>query len=59
VTCISIARQQLDKHIPMQANSHNNRTSTARQRISKHTSLTTEDVFSAGSVQNCYKEEFS
>jgi hypothetical protein len=59
VTCIAIARQQLGKHIPAEANSLNSRTSIARQRISKHTSLTIEAVFSAWSVQNGYKEGFS
>jgi hypothetical protein len=45
VTCIPTARQRLGKHIPAQANSLNNRTSIARQRISKHTSLIIEAVF--------------
>jgi hypothetical protein len=36
-----------------------NRTSIARQRISKHASLTIEAVFSAWSVQSGYKEVFS
>jgi hypothetical protein len=57
VTCISIARQRLGKHIPAEANAHN-RTSITRQRINKHTSLTIEEVFSAWSVQNGYKEVF-
>jgi hypothetical protein len=56
VTCILVAWQQLGKHIPAQANSLNSGTSIARQRISKHTSLTVEAVFSVGSVQSCYKE---
>jgi hypothetical protein len=51
VTCIPIARQQLGTHIPARANARNNRTSVARQQISKHGSLTTEAVFSVGSVQ--------
>jgi hypothetical protein len=54
VTCILIARQRLGKHIPAQVNSRNNRTSIARQWISKHTS-TIEVVFSAWSVQSGYK----
>jgi hypothetical protein len=53
------ARQRLGKHIPAGANTHNNRTSIARQRISKHASLTIEAVFSARSLQSCYKEVFS
>jgi hypothetical protein len=56
VTCIPIARQQLGKHIPVEANARNNRTSIAKQRISKHASLTIEAVFSAWSVQSCYKK---
>jgi hypothetical protein len=58
VTCISIARQRLGKNIPAQANSRNNRTYIARQRISKNTSITIEDVFSAWFVQSGYKEVF-
>jgi hypothetical protein len=42
----SIARQQLGKHIASGAKARNNRISIARQRISKHTSLTIEVVFS-------------
>jgi hypothetical protein len=48
--CIPIARKRLGKHINAQAKSRNNRTSVAKQWISKHTSLTTEAVFSAWSV---------
>jgi hypothetical protein len=36
VTYRPIARQRLGKHIPAGANTRNNRTSIARQRISKH-----------------------
>jgi hypothetical protein len=57
-TCIPIARQRLGKHIPAQAYARNNRTLIARQRISKHASLTREAVFSAWSVQNDSKEVF-
>jgi hypothetical protein len=32
----TIARQRLGKHIPVGANARNNKTSIARQRISKH-----------------------
>jgi hypothetical protein len=41
LTCIPIARQRLRKHNPAEANAHN-RTYITRQRISKHSSLTTE-----------------
>jgi hypothetical protein len=58
VTCISIARQRLGKHNPLQANSLNNRTSITRQRVSKHTSLTIKAVFSASSVQSVYNVVF-
>jgi hypothetical protein len=54
-----IARQRVGKHIPARANAHKNRTSIARQRISKHASLTTEVVFSMGSVQSGNMEVFS
>jgi hypothetical protein len=59
VTYRPIARQRLGKHIPAGSNGPNIRTSIVRQRISKHTSLTIEAVFSAWSVQNGYKEVFS
>jgi hypothetical protein len=39
-----IARQQRGKYIPAEAKAHNNRLTIARQRISKHTSLTIEAV---------------
>jgi hypothetical protein len=58
VTYGPIARQRLGKHIPAEAYARN-RTSIARQRISKHASLTIEVVFSALSVQSDYKEVFS
>jgi hypothetical protein len=58
VTCIHIARQRLGKHIPTQAYARNDRTSVLRQRISKHTSLKIEAMFSVGSVQSGYKEMF-
>jgi hypothetical protein len=58
VTCIPTARQRLGKHIPVQANSLNNRTSVARQRIRKRATLTIEAVFSLGSVRSAYKEVF-
>jgi hypothetical protein len=54
-----IARQRLGKHIPSGANAGDNRTSIARQRISKHASLTIEAMFSAWSVQSGYKNVFS
>jgi hypothetical protein len=56
VTCISIARQRLDKHISAETNSRNTRTSIVRQRISKHASLTIKAVFSAWSMQSGYKK---
>jgi hypothetical protein len=55
VACILIARKQLSKHIPAEENIRNNRKSTARQWISKHSSITGEDVFSAWSMQSSYK----
>jgi hypothetical protein len=59
VTCIPIARQGHGKHIPAGAKSRNNRTSIARQRISKHAALTVDGVFSPWSVQSGYKEVLS
>jgi hypothetical protein len=59
VTYRPIARQRLRKNIPAGANTRNNRTSIARQRISKHASLTIEGVSSAWSVQRGYKKGFS
>jgi hypothetical protein len=56
MTCIPNARQRLGKHIPAGANASNNRMATARQRISKHASLTIEAVCSAWSVQSGYIE---
>jgi hypothetical protein len=54
-----IARQRFGKHIPVGANARNNRTSCARQRISKYASLTVEVVFSPRSMQSGYKRVFS
>jgi hypothetical protein len=51
MTCMPIARQRLGKNIPARANARKN-----RQGISKHASLTTEAVFSVGSMQSGYKE---
>jgi hypothetical protein len=59
VTCIPITWQRLGKYIPAEANARNNATYIVRQKISKHASLTTEDVFSAWSVHSGYKEVFS
>jgi hypothetical protein len=50
-----IDRQRLDKHIPAGANARNNRTSIARQRISKQAFSTIERMFSAWSVRRGYK----
>jgi hypothetical protein len=58
MTCMPIARQRLSKHITAQANASKNRTSIARQQISKHSSLTRDAVFSVGFVQNGYKRVF-
>jgi hypothetical protein len=58
MTCMSITRQRLGKHIPAHAEARNNSTFIARQKISKHTSLTIEAVFSAWSAQSGYKEVF-
>jgi hypothetical protein len=58
VTCIPIARQRLGKYIPAGA-TRNNRIFVARRRISKDAWLTIKAVFSAWSVQSCYKEVFS
>jgi hypothetical protein len=38
-----IARQRVGKHVPAEANARKNRTSIARQRSSKHASLTIQD----------------
>jgi hypothetical protein len=43
---------------PVQANAHKNRMFITRQRISKHASLTTEDVFSMRFMQSINKEVF-
>jgi hypothetical protein len=45
VTNRPTARQRLGKHVPVQEYARN-RMSIARQRASKHASLTTEAVFS-------------
>jgi hypothetical protein len=58
VKCAPVARQRLGKHIPPRANARKDRTSITRQRMSKHTSLTIEDVFSSWSMQSAYKEVF-
>jgi hypothetical protein len=49
-----IARQRLGEHIPTHAYAHN-RTSIARQRISKQALSTIDIVFSAWSLPRCYK----
>jgi hypothetical protein len=58
VTCIPNARQRLGKQIPAGANTRNNKTSIAMQRISKHALLAIEYVFSEWFVQSGYKEVF-
>jgi hypothetical protein len=55
VTCIPIAMQRHGKNVPAGANARNIRMSIARQRISKHASLTVESVFSAWPVPRGYK----
>jgi hypothetical protein len=50
------ARQRVGRHIPAGINERNNRKSIARQRISKHASLTIQVVVSAFSVQSGCKE---
>jgi hypothetical protein len=57
VTCITIARQRLGKHISAGVKARNSLTSIARQLISKHASLRTEAVFSASSVLRSYLED--
>jgi hypothetical protein len=58
VMCMPIARQRLGKYVTERTNVRKNRTSIARQRISKHASLTMQAVFSVGSLQIGYKEVF-
>jgi hypothetical protein len=58
VPFIPVARQRIFKQFPAEENARNNRTSNVKHRIRKHTSLTTEDVSSASSVQVAYKEDF-
>jgi hypothetical protein len=53
MTYRALARQRLREDIPAGAKARNNRTAIARQRISKHASLTIEAVFPAWSVQSC------
>jgi hypothetical protein len=53
-----IAKQRLGKDIPAEANERNNRTSIARQRISKYASLTIEAV-SVWFMRSSYNEGFS
>jgi hypothetical protein len=55
VTCIPITRQRLGKHIFHNAYKCNRRTIFARQRTSKHASLTIEAVFSVWSDPRGYK----
>jgi hypothetical protein len=57
VTCTTIARQRVRKHVPAKANALNNRTSTARQRSCNHASLTIENSVSVGSLQKSYLED--
>jgi hypothetical protein len=45
-----IARQQVAKHIPAEANARNNKTPIARQRRGKQALTTIRAVFSVGSL---------
>jgi hypothetical protein len=56
--CTLIATQRLGKHIPEQTNARSIKAYIARQRISKHTSLTIGAMFSSWSMQIGYKEVF-
>jgi hypothetical protein len=57
-TCMTSTRQRLGKHIPAQAISLSNKTYIAKQRISKHISVTKEAVFSVGTMRNGCKKVF-
>jgi hypothetical protein len=50
VTCVPIDRQRFGKHIPVQANACNSRTSVAGQQHGKHALSTIQAVFSMGSM---------
>jgi hypothetical protein len=54
LTCMSIVRQRLG--IPVEATARNNRTSIARQGISKEVTLKVGSVFSEWSMQSGYRE---
>jgi hypothetical protein len=57
VTCICITRQRLGKHIPAEAKMGNNRTSVARQRISKQASTIERLSFLHGPCRGVIKEQ--
>jgi hypothetical protein len=57
VTHRPIARQGLGKHIPAEAYARNNRTSIARQRISKQTSTIQRLCFLRGPCRGIIKEQ--
>jgi hypothetical protein len=52
---MSIARQQVTKHIPAEADALKNMRSTARQQRGKQALSTIQAVFSVESVQSGYK----
>jgi hypothetical protein len=54
VRTMSIARQQVAKHIPAEANTWNNK-SIARQQHGKHAWSTIQAVLYMGSMQSGYK----
>jgi hypothetical protein len=56
VKYIPIARQRLSKHIPARANARKNRTSIAKQRTSKHATLTIETVFCVVRAEGLWKD---
>jgi hypothetical protein len=57
VTCTPISRQQVGKHVPVEANARNNWTSVATQRSCKHASLTIENCAFRGVRARSYLED--
>jgi hypothetical protein len=55
VRALTIARQRVAIHIPVEANAWNNRRSISRQRRGKQALSTIQTVFSVESVQNGHK----
>jgi hypothetical protein len=56
VTCTSIARQRVGKHVPVDANARNNIMSVVRQRRCKQASLEIEDCVFRGVCAESYPE---